>query len=182
MADKEDSKKPEAEASPAAPAKKGGLPIKMIGIVGAIMLAEAVGVFLFVSSTSKAPQPAEAKAVEGHEKEDLEATIEIPLLDEKFQNMQTGRVWIWDTSIVLKVRARNQEAVEKTLESRKAEIQEGLAMIFRRAPHSQLKEAGLETINRQITGYVHQILGKDGEGRDRVERVVIPRCKGFPTD
>jgi flagellar basal body-associated protein FliL len=168
--------------TPAEPAKKGGLPIKMIGIIGAIMVAEAVGVFLFVSATSKAPQAAEAKAIDGHEKEDLEATVEVPLLDEKFQNMQTGRVWVWDTSIVLKVRARNQATVEKALETRKAEIQEGLAMIFRRAPHSQLKEPGLETINRQINGYVNQIMGKDPEGRDRVERVVIPRCKGFPTD
>jgi hypothetical protein len=25
-------------------------------------------------------------------------------------------------------------------------------------------------------------LGKDGEGKDRLERVVIPKCKGFPAD
>lgn len=180
MSDKDEKKKPEGEAAPE-PAKKG-LPIKMIGVVGALMVAEAVGVFFFVSATSKQPQVAEAKALEGHEKEDLEATVEVPLLDEKFQNMQTGRVWVWDTSIVLKVRVRNQEYVEKELERRKAEVQEGLAMIFRRAPHSQLKETDLQTINRQITAYVSQILGKDHEGRDRLERLVIPKCKGFPTE
>jgi flagellar basal body-associated protein FliL len=180
VADKDEKKKPEGDA-PAAPAKKG-LPIKMIAVVGALMVAEAAGVFLFVGATSKQPQAAEAKPLEGHEKEDLEATVEIPLIDEKFQNMQTGRVWVWDTAIVLKVRARNQEYVTKELERRKAEVQEGLAMIFRRAPHSQLKDPDFQTMNRQITAYVNQMLGKDPEGRDRLEKLVIPKCKGFPTD
>ncbi|HYE62869.1 MAG TPA: hypothetical protein VD997_12810 [Phycisphaerales bacterium] len=180
MADKDEKKKPEGEPAPEAPKK--GLPIKTMGVVGALMIAEAVGVFVFVSATSKQPQVAEAKALEGEEKEDLEATVEVPLIDEKFQNMQTGRVWVWDTSIVLKVRVRNKEVVEKELERRKAEVQEGIAMIFRRAPHSQLKESDLQTINRQITAYMNQILGKDTEGRDRLEKLVIPKCKGFPTE
>jgi hypothetical protein len=125
---------------------------------------------------------AEAKSLEGHERQDLEATVEVPLLEEKFRNMQTGRVWIWDTAIVLKVKARNQEFVEKELEKRSAELHEGVAMIFRRAPHSQLKEPELATVNRQVTAYVNQIIGKDSEGRDRIERVVIPRCNPFPTE
>jgi flagellar basal body-associated protein FliL len=182
MADKDDKKKPAADAPAAEPEAKKGLPLKTIVVVAGLMVAEAVGVFMIVSMTSKQPQAAQATPLDGHEKEDLESTVEIPLLDEKFQNMQTGRVWIWDTSIVLKVRARNQAFVEKELERRKAEVQEGLAMIFRRAPHAQLKEPDLRTINRQITAYINQIMGKDPEARERIEAVVIPRCKGFPTD
>jgi flagellar basal body-associated protein FliL len=181
MADKDDKKKPDAETPAAEPAKKG-LPLKTMLVVGGLMIAEAVGVFMIVSMTAKQPQAAQATPLEGHETEDLEATVEVPLLEEKFQNMQTGRVWVWDTSIVLKVRARNQAFVEKELERRKAEVQEGLAMIFRRAPHAQLKEPDLRTINRQITAYANQIMGKDPQGQERIEAVVIPRCKGFPTD
>ena len=68
------------------------------------------------------------------------------------------------------------------LENKAAEIKEGVAMIFRRAQHSQLKEPGLETINRQISAYVNQAIGKDAEGHERVVRVVIPKCRGFPGD
>jgi flagellar basal body-associated protein FliL len=180
MSDKDERKKSEAsDAAPTAPAKKG-LPVKLIGSVAALMVVEAVGVFFFVSAMSHQPQAAEATQVA--QGEDMEASVEVPLLEDKFQNMQTGRVWVWDTSIVLKVRARNQEGVKKELDRRKAEVAEGIAMIFRKAPHSQLKEAGLEAVNRQVTAYLNQVAGKDTEGRDRIERVVIPRCKGFPAD
>lgn len=180
MVDKDEKKKPEGEPE-AAPAKKG-LPLKTVIVVAGLMIAEGVGVFMIVGMTGKQPQAAQATPLEGHEKQDLESTVEVPLLEEKFQNMQTGRVWVWDTAIVLKVRTRNQGFVEKELDRRKAEVQEGLAMIFRRAPHAQLKEPDLRTINRQITAYINQIMGKDAEGRERIEQVVIPRCKGFPTD
>jgi flagellar basal body-associated protein FliL len=179
MVDKEERKKPEGDGAPGGAAKKG-LPLKLIGSVAVLMVVEAAGVFFFVSATGHPPQAAEAKQVD--QGEDLEASVEVPLLEDKFQNMQTGRVWVWDTSIFLKVRARNQETVKKELDRRKAEVAEGVAMIFRKAPHSQLKEPGLETINRQVTAYLNQVAGKDTEGRDRIERVVIPRCKGFPAD
>lgn len=185
MSDKEEKKRPAeptADGAPAAEGKKGGLPIKMIGIMGAIMIAEAVGVFMFVSMTGKAPHAAEAKEVEGAGKPDLESSVEIQLLEDKFQNMQTGRVWVWDTAIVLKVREKNKEFVSKALEKSEAEIKEGVSLIFRKAPHTQLKEPGLETVNRQVLAYMNQLLGKDAEQRDRVERVLIPKCKGFPAD
>ncbi len=51
--------------------------------------------------------------------------------------------------------------------------------MFRRASPNQLREPGLETLNRQVTAYVERILGKDSEGRERIEKVMIPRCRGF---
>ena len=91
-------------------------------------------------------------------------------------------MWVWDTEIVLKVRSKNEEHVTKQLEERAAEIKEGISQIFRRAQHSQLKEPGLETINRQVSTFVQQVLGKDADGKERLERIVIPKCKGFPAD
>src|SRR4051812_23634763 len=98
-----DKKPPPAEAPPAEakPAKKG-LPLKTVGMVAGLMIAEAVGVFLFVSATGPRSQTAGAQIIKGSDQADLEATVEIPLIDDKFQNMQTGRAWIWDTEIVLK--------------------------------------------------------------------------------
>jgi flagellar basal body-associated protein FliL len=180
MSDKKADAKAEAPAPAAAPeqpAKKS--PVKPIAIVAVLMIAEAAGVYMFVGKTG--PQPA-AAAVEGKEEAGKDALVEIPLIEDKFQNLQTGRVWVWDSEIVLKAKSKNQEFVAKQLEERTAEIKEGVSQIFRRAQHGQLKEPGLETINRQITAFMSQILGKDGEGKERLERVVIPKCKGFPAD
>jgi hypothetical protein len=181
MADKKETPAPPPPAPEAKPEKKG-MPIKTIGVVAGLMIAEAVGVFLFVSATNPHVQAAAAQTIKGADQTDLEASVEVPLIEDKFQNMQTGRVWIWDTEIVLKVRARNKDFVTKELERRQAEIAEGVALIFRRSPHSNLKEPGLETINRQLAAYMNQVLGKDAEGKERLERVVIPKCKGFPAD
>lgn len=151
-------------------------------IVGAVMVLEAaliVGVVKFVGGGAGSAQ---AHQIEGQAEASALATVEIPLVDEKFQNMQTGRVWIWDTTIVLKVKQKNKEFVEKELERRKSEIKEAVAMIFRKATHAQLKEPGLDAVGRQLTALVNQIFGVDAEGRERVDRVLIPRCRGFPAD
>lgn len=180
MADAQPDKKPEGQDAAAAGAKKKPN-VKAIGIVAVIMIVEAAAVFLLVSMTSKKPADAHATQLEGHGS-DTEAQVEIPLIEEKFQNMSTGRVWVWDTAIVLKVKKKNETFVAEQLEARAAEIKEGISMIFRRAQHSQLKEPGLETINRQLIAYVNKTLGADPEGLNRVERVLMPKCKGFPAD
>lgn len=174
-----DSKAPPPAADAAAtPAKKS--PIKVIGIVAVLMIVEAGAVFMFVGKTG--PQAAVAHEIKGHDEPDENASVEIPLIEEKFQNMQTGRVWVWDTEVVLKIKSRNEPYVTKLLESRAAEIKENVSVIFRRAQHNSLKEPGLESINRQITASLNTLFGKDAEGKDRIDRVVIPKCKGFPAD
>lgn len=179
MADKEKDKKAEAPAAggeAAAPAKKKP-PIKVIGIVAALMIVEGGAIFVLVGKMN-APQQAEAKHIEG-EHADQEALVELPLIEDKFQNMQTGQVWVWDVSVYLKVRMKHSESVKKELEARQAEIKEAVSTMFRRAQMSQLREPGLETLTRQLTGYVNKLLSPDAEGKSRVERVLIPKCKGF---
>jgi flagellar basal body-associated protein FliL len=181
MSDKE-AKKPkpaEPEKSDAAPppAKK---PTKLIAIVAVAMIAEGAGVFMVASMTAKKPQQAAAATeIHGEEHADHEKTVEVTLLEEEFQTMQGSQVWIWDTQIVLKLKAKHQEFVEKELERRDSEVREAIATMFRRAQPTQLREPGLETLNRQVSSYVQKLMGKDAEGKERVERVMIPRCRGF---
>jgi flagellar basal body-associated protein FliL len=180
---KKDSKPadPAAKNGEAAP-QKGGLPIKMLGIVGVIMVVQAAGVYMLAKSTA----PQAASAAEAHlshaDQTDHEEMIELLIVEDRFQNMQTGRVWVWDVDIVLKVRAKNEEAVTKVMEARAAEITEGVSMIFRRAHPTHLREEGLETLNRQLLAFLDGVFGKDAENKSRIERVVIPKCKGFPAE
>ena len=159
--------------------KKGGkLPIL---IVAALMLLEA-GAIYFVLSVMGGPQPATASELEGLEENDRDAMQEILLVSNRFQNMQSGRVWGWDAEIYIKVRQKNVEAVQKTMERNEAEILEGLALIFRRAQDRHLREPGLETLTRQLNTYVNEVFGTDAEGMPIVERVILAKLKGVPED
>jgi len=121
--------------------------------------------------------------VEGAEERAGEEPDEIDLVDDKFQNMQTGHVWVWDIAVVLKAKHKNAAAIETQLSKRNAEIKEGISQIIRRAQHSQLREPDLTTINRQIAAYLDTVIKPDeATGTSRVERVLIPKCKGLQID
>lgn len=180
MSDKGEKSKSSDSTTASAETKKG--PGKTVGIIAALMIAEAAGVYFIMQATG--PKHAEATdvAIEGADVHVEDVSVELPLMGDKFQNLQTGRVWVWDAEIVLKVKSKNESFVAEQLQSRAAEIKEGVSMIFRKAQHSHLKEPGLETLNRQLTAYVSDLLGKDSDGQERFDRVVIPKCKGFPAE
>lgn len=176
MAD--DEKKPETTGE-SAPKKSGGL--KSIIIVAALMLLEGGGVFFLVSSMG-GPKGVAASELEGLEDTGEEAPVEIKLVEERFQNMQTGRVWEWRVQIYLRVRQKNVAEITKVQERDEASIKEGVATIFRRAQDRHLREPGLETITRQLTAYLNEVFGLDADGLPRIDRVIVPECKGFPAD
>ena len=178
------AEEPKKDAAPAAePAKKKGS--KMPMIIAALMIAEAGGVYVVVGMINKKPATADATTLAHGEDASKEEFVEIPIIEDHFQNMQTGRVWVWDASITVRVRKRHEEKVTGLLQKRVAEIHEGIATIFRRATSAQLKEPGLETVNRQLSAYLDEVFGKDTTGAEpmsHVERVLIPRCRGFPAE
>jgi len=176
----ENAQAPKPADGAEAPAKKKP-PVKLIGIVAGLMIAEGAGVFVFVGATARQPSAAKA-GVHGEQEAEQDALVEIEVSDDKFQNMSTGRVWIWDMSMFVKVRKKDEEYAVNQLGARKAEVAEGVAQIMRRAQHADLKEPGLETLNRQLAAYMSEILGHDAEGNPRVVRIVLPKCRGFPAD
>lgn len=176
-------KKPEAEA-PApegAPEKKKGLPIKTIAVIAVIMIVEAAAVFFVFGMLAK-PKESHAEAPKTLEHDESNEIQEIEIANDKFQNLSTGRVWIWDISLFVQVKNKNAERIEKLLEQRKAEMQEGIGQIISRAQHAQLKEPDRQSLNRQLSGYLLKIIGSDTEGKAYFERVLIPKCRGYPTD
>lgn len=181
MSAKKDAKPAAAPATAdAAPAKKG-LPVKTIGVVGAIMAIEAVGVMLVFSSMG--PKATHAETGHGQIKADAgQQTQELLIVEDRFQNLQSGKVWVWDSSVHVQVRQRNFEKVEGMLKQRNAEIKEGISQIFSRAQHVQLKEPDRQTLNRQITAFLQKVFGSDDQGAPYIERVLISKCRGFPAD
>jgi len=176
MADQETNAESTQEGSPK---KASGL--KTVLIVAALMLLEGGAVF-FVISSMNGPSSVEASELEGLEGTGEEAPVELELVTDRFQNMQTGRVWEWRVQIYLRARQKNVDEIKRIMERDAASIKEGVALIFRRAHDRHLREPGLETITRQLTTYLNEVFGLDADGLPRVERVIIPECKGFPAD
>lgn len=183
MADKPKDKEAAAKADPAPASgdkKKGKLPIKTIGVVAVVMALEA-GALIFVLGLG-APKASEAGETHLlHDDSNEIEEIEI-VADEAFQNMQTGQVWLWGVSVYAQVKKKNSEYVYSVLESRNAEIKEGISQIIGRAQHTQLKEPDRQTLNRQITALLDKVIKPDEDGHSRIERLLIPKCAGYPAD
>ena len=106
--------------------------------------------------------------------------VEIKIAEDKYQNLQQGKVWYWDLGVVVQVKEKHAEQVEGALEKRAAEIQEGISQIVGRAQPAQLKEPDRQTLQRQFTAFLVKIFGSDDDGHPLVERVLIPKCRGIP--
>lgn len=212
MAEEPKDKAAEAPAEGEAPKKK--LPVKTIGAVAVMLVVEAV---LIIGVVKMMGKPSEVKGVglEHVEHDEGETLVEIPVLHENFTNNSSGRVWIWDTEIILKVKKKHAgdppaegakddghgggqgddkakdghgEAhhagpmVREEMQARIAEIRTGIGAIMSTAQHAYFTEPGRETLSRQILEYMRKVFGRDAEGHERVEEVLIPRCLGFPAD
>ena len=96
--------------------------------------------------------------------------------------MQSGRVLLWDMKIVLKAAQKNEAYINEQLEKRSSEISEGIAQIVRRAQHGHLKEPDLVTLSRQLAAYADKVFGHDAQGNSRVDRIMIPKCRGVDVE
>ncbi|HZW09568.1 MAG TPA: hypothetical protein VFF69_06675 [Phycisphaerales bacterium] len=156
-------------------------PMLTIAIVAAVMVLEAAGAVGFVMLSGRGTSTAGAH-IEGEHLAEQEKTVEITLVEDRFQNLASGRAWTWNISIVLQVKKKDEETVKGELERRKAEITEGVSLLIRRSAHSHLTEPGLETLHRQIAAFIEQTFGLTPESEPLVQRVLIPKCQGNAPD
>jgi len=165
----------ESQGQAAEGSKKGRLKVPLV--VGALMLLEGAAVVGFLMLMGPKPQTASAE-LEGVEQAGLEQTVELPLVQGRFQNMSTNQLWQWDAEIFIKVKRRHEAFVADLMERRKAELMAGETQIFRRAQHNHLKEPELRTLTRQLTALAEDVFGVDAEGEPRVEEVIIASLNG----
>jgi len=167
------------EPTTEAPAKK--LPIKTIIVVLGLLVVEGAGVVALMKILGK---PGAVKAGEASQLvlDDGEQKSELLIVEDRFPNHQTGRVWLWETEVQVQVKQKHLEYVERVLEERQAEIKTGISAIWRNAHQRHLTEPSLDTLNRQVTSYLNEIFGHDSESEPRIARVLLPKCVGFPAD
>ncbi len=163
---------------------KGGLPLKTILAVALLMLVEAggvVGVMMFLGGPS--PVHGGELGLQGNSDpgDDL---VEIPVLNERFVNNKEGRLWVWDTELLIVTKQRYQEEVETKLAKHEAKIRTGIGAIWSDARHADFNEPGRVTLTNQVVQYLRSGVFKkpNTEDEERIEDVLIPKCMGFPSD
>lgn len=174
-----DAKKEETKSEQ--PAKKGGLPMQTLAILGAAMLIEAIaiiGVYHFASGPQKVKADTAAEDVAAQ----AEQPVELELITEKFQNTRTGRTYIYDTEIFIVIREKDKAKVEEGIKRMAASVGTEVATIFRRAEPAHLLEPTLATLTRQIHAVLDERLGKDQDGKSMIQQVLIKKCTQFRVD
>lgn len=192
--------------------QKGGLPVRTIIVVLAMLAVEAVAL---VGALSMFGKPSEVKGVglEHDACSEGDTLVEVPIVAEKFTNSSSGRVWVWNVEVVAVVKQKHAGApasadagkaakgvghggddhgagaghaggatLRDELKGRMAKVRTGIGAIFSSAQHSYFTEPGRETLSRQILQFLREVFGQDAEGEERIQAVLIPNCLGFPAD
>jgi len=167
------------QAAPAEPPKRS--PIKTILVVLGLLVAEAA-VVIFAFSTWATPESVRGQGISETPEDALNRRTEVLIVNDRFPNHHTGRVWLWEIEVQVTVKQKHLDFVQRVLTDRNAEIKTGVSQIIRTAHHNHLKEPNLDTLTRQLSEYLKGILGEDAEGEPRVQAVLIPKCVGFPAD
>lgn len=170
------------EAPAPAPAKKG-LPVKSILVVLVMLVLEGAAI-VGVMTIMGRPSEVAAVGIETDPALELERIVEIPVLHEKFTNSSQGRVWIWDTEVIVQAKAMHAEGVKAQIEEKEALIRTGVSRIIAAAQHAYFNEPGRETLTRQIHDFLDkpEVIGTDPEGNPKIKHVLVPSCIGFPAD
>lgn len=164
--------------------KKGGLPIKTIAIILVLLIGEAIGLVVVMGMLGKpAGAVADADLATGQTAVGDELR-ELPVLNEKFTNGSTGRIWIWETELLIQVKQKHEEEVKMRLEQRLAEIRTGIAGIVSEAQHHHLTEPKHTTVTRQCLEYLRRDIFENDAATNEpmIQGVLIPQCLGFPAD
>ena len=120
---------------------------------------------------------------EGHDnpaapkKVDKKRKVELKVVDFKASNKQSGRMYLYDVSIVISVRGVNEEKAKSCLTENDARVKDRVRTIVAQSAPEKLSEPGLETLRRQVKYQLDQILGDNV-----VEEVYVPRCIPFPVE
>ena len=132
-----------------------------LGIVGAIMLLERVGIFVVVRMTRETP-PSEASELAQNPAELLDQMdAELALIECDAINRKSGQSIVVHISISVRVAAGDQEHAARLIEKRQDTFKDRVQMILRSAEPQHLNEPNLDTLKRQVKFEVDKILEDD---------------------
>ncbi|MEM1355191.1 MAG: hypothetical protein AAGC44_05965 [Planctomycetota bacterium] len=165
------------------PEAKSKLPKKMIIIVGAVMLVEALAIGGLWMLFGSQPETLEASEQQQDELAEQEELVEVLLIADKFQNTRQGtQAYLYDATVYVLVKRKNQGRVETQIEESMHRIKQDIVQIFAKAEPAHLNEPERQTLKRHILAVCEQHFGYDSAHEPYVEAVIISDWKRFSTD
>jgi flagellar basal body-associated protein FliL len=185
--------------------KKGGIGAllgKTPVMIGGVMLLEAVVLFAGFKFLMGGPKSAAAVEVvtsegshggggggehgeAGHGAAGATAgtrkgQVELPVVEFRAPNKQSGRTFIYDVSIYALTKSENEDKVKEMIKAREALIKDRVRTIIAQSDPEKLEggsEPNLDTFRRQVKVQLDDVIG---EGI--IDEVLVPRCIPFRTD
>jgi flagellar basal body-associated protein FliL len=161
--------------------KSGRRSILMIGLVVLVMGLEGGGIFIAMKVFGGGPKEVDAAAIGGAD--DLvgwteSGFVEIHVADLEAPHVKTGRSYIYDIRVSVRIKPEAKPKVDKLLANHKEMLMDRLNRIIRSAEPTHLEEDGLEVIRRQMKYELDQALGDETV----VEEVLLPRFMKMKAD
>lgn len=185
----------------------GGMLSKTPVLLGAVMVVEAVVLFAGFKFLMGGPKQAAAVEVTtgelpakteegggghgeaghggeakpgGEKKADKKSQVELPVLEFRAPNKQSGRTFIYDVAIFAVTKSENEATVKGAIKSRENLIKDRVRTIIAQSDPEKLEggsEPNLDTLRRQVKVQLDDVIG---EGL--IDEVLVPRCIPFRTD
>jgi flagellar basal body-associated protein FliL len=155
-------------------------PVKTVALVLLMLIVEGVAL-VGVMMVFGGPSEVQGVTIEGGG-DSADASVEIPLLHERFTNLARGVSMVYDTEILLVVPGEHQATVEQMVESKRGQIRAGISRIWRSAEASYFNEPGYETLSRQTEDFLNTLFDSQPEEGRYIGEVLIPKCMGFRND
>lgn len=163
--------RPDKDAPADATAKKSSL--KVILMVAAIMVIEA-GVLIGVAVVTKSPEVKADSGFLSAQEEALNHIVEVSVVHDRFPNSKQGVLYLYDTQVTARVKARNQKTITDFAEGNQALIKTTIAALWRNAEPRHFDEPLLSTLTRQAEEALKQIMPKDPTtGESLIEEILL---------
>jgi hypothetical protein len=148
-------------------------------VVGGLMLAEGIGVFILAKSLSPAPASAIAAGLGagksgssgGSVPFSSDSLAEVELADCRPINKMSGRFLTFQVRVAALVDASDAELLTALARQKRARIEDAINTVVRSAEPSQLNEPTLDTLERRIKMEMDKIFGDD----KLIKAILIPQ-------
>lgn len=177
---------PEAEApvKEGAAKKKPKVP-KVLILVLVISVVEGAGFYALSKMFGGGPQAtygaegANGHLLEGEEAKQVPTTAEIEVLNRfRVPNDRSGRLYIYDFDVAMKVPGLRLEDAKKLVTERSREISDRIARIVRAADPPILREPELKELRTQLRQAIGEVIGD----QELIVEILIPRCVPVRSD
>ena len=165
----------EAAGGTAASPRRG---TRTVAIVAAVVVVEAVALFIVVRSMGGKPEHAAAVEPSRPATEPAAVQVEIPIAQVRALNVRSGRPVLYSARVAVRLPRQRATQSSQVLESKRVAVEDAVARAIREAAPANLAEAGFGELRRTIRTELNRITGDGVE----ISEVIISECRPYPSE